>query len=61
MANNLYRNSMRNINMQEQSVDNSELELTSYIDEGYERCDRCGNRDVLNNKKLCNECNDTWS
>ncbi|WP_346936377.1 hypothetical protein [Clostridium sp.] len=32
----------------------------NYYDEGYEECIRCGNRDCVDNKKLCSYCNETW-
>lgn len=32
----------------------------SYYDEGYEDCIRCGNKDCLDNKRLCSYCSETW-
>jgi len=32
----------------------------NYYDENYEECARCGDRNCLDNKKLCCHCSEVW-
>ena len=58
MANNLYGQSLNNNTQQGRDV--GEDELISYMDDDCGTCARCGNREYLNNGKLCSNCNETW-
>lgn len=59
MANNLFGHRL-DTNSQTEIQDNSDEELSSYMDDNCGTCARCGSREYLNNGRMCSSCNETW-
>ena len=51
-----YEVSHSNLSEEEYTFENE----VSYYDEGYDECRRCGNKDCLDNQKLCSHCSEVW-